>query len=133
MSEQNVATVRAIWDAVNRGDLDEAFAYAPDDFVADWSASEAPESGVYRGRETVRRFFEKTLDAWSEIDYFETEIIDVGEQVLRVGGTRARGKGSGAEVTAQGAQVWTFRGGTPVSVRLYQTREEGLEAVGLER
>ena len=54
MSEQNVAIVRAIWDAVNRGDLDEAFEYAPDDFVADWSGSEAPESGVYRGREAVK-------------------------------------------------------------------------------
>ena len=131
MSEENIAIVRAIWDAVNRGDLDEAFEYAPDDFVADWSGSEAPESGIYRGREAVKERFARTTEAWSEMEYFETEIIDAGDQVVRVGGVRARGKGSGAEVTAQGAQVWTFREGSPVSVRLFQSREEALEAVGL--
>jgi ketosteroid isomerase-like protein len=131
MSEENVAIVRAIWDAVNRGNLDEAFEYTPDDFVADWSGSEAPESGVYRGREAVKGRFRRTVEVWSELEYFETEIIDAGEQVLRVGGVRARGRGSGAEVMAQGAQVWTFRDGTPISVRLYQSKEQGLEAIGL--
>ena len=131
MSEENVATVRAIWDAVNRGDLDEAFKYAPDDFVADWSSSEAPESGVYRGREAVKARFERTVEVWSEMEYFETEIIDSGDQVVRVGGVRARGRGSGAEVSAEGAQIWTFQGGTPTSVRLYQSKAEALEAAGL--
>ena len=131
MSEQNVAIVRAIWDAVNRGDLDEAFEYAPDDFIADWSGSEAPESGVYRGREAVKGRFQRTVEVWSEMEYFETEIIDAGDQVLRVGGVRARGRGSGAEVMAQGAQVWTFRDGTPISVRLFQSKQEALEALGL--
>jgi ketosteroid isomerase-like protein len=133
MSEENVATVRAIWDAVNSGDLDEAFKYAPADFVADWSSSEAPESGIYRGREAVKARFERTREVWSEMEYFETEIIDAGDQVVRVGGVRARGRGSGAEVMAQGAQVWTFRGGTPVSVRLFQSKEEALEAFGLSQ
>jgi ketosteroid isomerase-like protein len=132
MSEQNVATVRAIWDAVNRGEFDEAVQHLPEDFVADWSASEAPESGVYRGRKTVQQLFEKAQEPWSEIEHFETEIIDAGDQVARVGGVRARGKGSGAEVTAHGAQVWTFRDETPISVRLYQSKEEALEAVSLE-
>src|SRR5262245_42613952 len=131
MSEENVATVRAVWDAVNRGDLDEAFSYAPDDFVADWSASEAPETGVYRGRERVRELFEHTLESWSEVEYFEEEIIDGGDHVVRLGGVRARGKGSGAEVTARGAQLWTFREGTPVSIKLFQTKDEALAAIGL--
>lgn len=130
MSEENVATVRAVWDAVNRGDLDEAFSHAPDDFVADWSASQAPEASVQRGRENARDAFERTVDAWSEIDYFETEIIDAGDHVVRVGGVRARGHGSGAEVVAHGAQLWTFREGTPVSVRLFQSKQEALEAIG---
>src|SRR3954454_10264640 len=130
MSEENVATVRSISDAVNRGDLDEAFRHAPDDFVADWSGSEAPESGIYRGRDAVKGRFERTMEVWSQVEYFETEIIDTGDHVLRVGGVRAKGKGSGAEVMAQGAQVWTFRGGTPISVYLYQSKEEALEAIG---
>lgn len=130
MSSENVATVRAIWDAVNRGAIDEAFEHAPDDFVIDWSASNAPESGIYRGRENAKRAFEGTLEAWAEVDYYESEIIDHGDLVVRVGGVRAKGKGSGAEVSAHGAQVWTFRDGVPASVRLYQSKEEALEAIG---
>jgi ketosteroid isomerase-like protein len=130
VSEENVATIRAIWDAINRGELDEAFAEAPDDFVADWSASEAPEAGVYRGLEAARQRFEDVLDAWSEIEYYESEIIDAGSHVVRVGGVRAKGHGSGAEVEAHGAQVWTFDGAVPVSVKLYQSKEEALEAIG---
>jgi ketosteroid isomerase-like protein len=118
VSEENVATMRAIFEAVNRGDLDDTVARIPEeDFVADWSESVAPERGVYRGRD--------------EVEYFESEIIDAGDLVVRVGGLRARGTGSGAEVTARGTQVWRFRGGTPISVRLYQSKAEALEATGL--
>jgi ketosteroid isomerase-like protein len=130
MSEQNVATVRAVFDAVNRGDLEAALDHLPEDFVADWSASVAPESGVYAGAENIRRVFEGVGEAWSDVEYFEDEIIDRGDVVVRVGGMRARGKGSGAEVTARGTQVWTFRDEVPVSVRLYQTRGEAMEAIG---
>lgn len=132
MSEENVATIRAIFEAVNRGDLDAASTHLPAEFVADWSASLAPESGVYRGRDEVRRALAWTTGSWSEWEYFEDEIIDAGAQVVRVGGIRARGKGSGAEVTAHGAQLWTFRQGRPVSVRLYQSKDEALEAAKLD-
>ena len=131
MSEENEATIRAGWEAINRGDLDAAMAHLPADFVADWSASLGPESGVFRGRDEARRAFAATTESWSEIEYFEDEIIDAGDQVVRAGGVRARGKGCGAYVAARGAQLWTFRKGTPVSVRLYQSRDEALEAAGL--
>ena len=132
MSEENVATIRAVFEALNRGDLDAAVSQLPADFVADWSASLAPEGGVYRGPQEIRRVFEHTSESWSEAEYFESETIDAGDVVVRVGGLRARGKGSGVEVTAHGAQVWTFQEGTPVSVRLYQSKAEALEAAGLE-
>ena len=124
-------TIRAVWGAINRGDLDAAIALLPADFIVDWSASIGPESGVFRGHDEIRRVFAATTESWSEVEYFEDEIIDAGDQVVRAGGVRARGKGSGADVTARGAQLWTFRKGTPVSVRLYQSRDEALEAAGL--
>jgi ketosteroid isomerase-like protein len=130
MSEENVATLRAVWDAINRGALDEAFRHVPDDFIADWSSSEAPEAAIYRGRDAIKRRFQDTLEAWSEYEYFETEIVDAGDHIVRVGGVRARGKGSGAEVVAHGAQLWTFRNGTPISISLHQSKEEALEAIG---
>lgn len=132
MSEENVATVQAIWDALNRGDADEATERMPEDFVFDFSSSENPESGVYRGRESLKRVFQSLTEPWSEVEYFALEYIAAGDHVVRVGGMRARGEGSGAEVTARGAQVWTFRDGTPTSMRLYQSKDEALKAIGIE-
>jgi ketosteroid isomerase-like protein len=130
MSEQNVATVRAIFDALNGGDLDEALAHLPEDFVLDWSEANSPESGVYRSREQIRAVFERFTEPWSDFEWFESEIIDAGDLVVRVGGIRGRGEGSGLEVRARGATVWTFRGGKPRSLRLFQSKEEALEAIG---
>jgi ketosteroid isomerase-like protein len=130
MSEENVAIVRAIFDALNRGDLDEALAHLPEGFVLDWSAANSPETGVYRSREEIRGAFERFTEPWSDFEWFEAEIIDTGDLVVRAGGIRGRGEGSGAEVSARGAAVWAFREGTPVSLRFFQSKEEALEAIG---
>ncbi len=44
---------------------------------------------------------------------------------------RGRGRGSGVEVDATGAQLWTITGGKVRSVKLYQSKAEALEDVGL--
>ena len=95
MSKENVETIRAVWEAINRGDLDAAIAHLPADFVADWSASLGPESGVFRGRDEIRRVFAWTTESWSEVEYFEDEIIDAGDQVVRAGGVRHEARAAG--------------------------------------
>ncbi len=125
MSKENVATVRAVFEAVNRGEFDQALEQLPEEFVADWSSSDRPESGVFRGREEIKKVFEFAMEPWSEWDWFESEIIAVGDVVIRVGGLRARGEGSGLEVVARGAQVWTFREGIAVSVKVSPKQSRG--------
>lgn len=49
MSAENVETVRAIWDAWNRGDWDEVLKYAGPDFELDNSS--VAGRGVHRGPE----------------------------------------------------------------------------------
>ena len=52
-------------------------------------------------------------------------------RVVVVNRVRGRGRGSGVEVDATGAQLWTITGGKVRSVKLYQSKAEALEAVGL--
>ena len=54
-----------------------------------------------------------------------------GDQVLVVNRVRMRGRASHVDVQAIGAQVWTIRNGKLGSVKLYQSKAEALEAVGL--
>jgi hypothetical protein len=42
-----------------------------------------------------------------------------------------RGKGSGVEVDATGAQIWTLREGVGRRLTLYQSKAEALEATEL--
>jgi ketosteroid isomerase-like protein len=128
----NVEIVRATIDALNRRDLDRAVEAAHEDFEADWSNSIAPHRGVYRGRERARELFEAFLEAWEEFQWDPQELVEVDDsRVLVVSRVRGRGRGSGVEVDASGAQLWTISGGEVRGVKLYQSKAEALEAVGV--
>jgi ketosteroid isomerase-like protein len=103
------------------------------DFELDLSRSIAPEKGIYHGPQEVEELFRRRGEAWSRIESFETEIIDAGDVVVRIGGFKTTGDYTGIELAAEGATVWRFANGIPVSMRLYQSREEALEAAGIDR
>jgi ketosteroid isomerase-like protein len=132
MSQENVELVRRAISLVNRGDFRLAIEETADDFEMDWSNSIGPLSGVYRGRKQATEFLESFLEAWDELNWDMREVIDLdGEQVLVVNNVRMRGRASGVDVQAVGAQVWTIRNGKLQSVKVYQSKAEALEAVGL--
>ena len=133
MSE-NVEVVRRVVDAINRADID-AFADAiSEDFEIDFSNSRAPMRGVYRGRDQAREFLKSFLEPWASLEFVMEELIELEDgRILQAGGLRTRGDGSGVEVTAQGATIWTVRDGEIAAVKLYQSKEEALEAESAQR
>ena len=94
MSEENVETVRRFFELVNQQALDDLAAFAPADFELDLSRSRGLNTGVYRAEQAVQTLKDLT-EAFADYEFFETEIIDAGDTVVRVGGMRGRGKGSG--------------------------------------
>lgn len=112
MPKQNVEIVRRVFDAVGRGDPEAALAVVADDFEMDWSNSIGPANGIYRGLEEVRELQNSFLDAFDEVRWDPEELIEVDEsRLIVVNHTRMRGRGSGVEVDAVGAQLWTIREG----------------------
>jgi ketosteroid isomerase-like protein len=138
MASNNVELVRSYFAAANGEGvgglirrLEPVLDTLGPDFELDLSRSISPEAGVYRGPEEIKDMFRVRGEVWSRIEAFETEIIDAGDVVVRVGGFRAVGDYTGIELAAQGASVWRFEDGEPVSMRLYQTKDEALEAAGI--
>jgi ketosteroid isomerase-like protein len=138
MASRNVELVRAYFAAANGTGLEQLMRRLesvleplPDDFEMDLSRSISPERGVYRGPDEIKGLFRQRGDVWSSIESFETEIIDAGDVVIRVGGFRAVGEHTGIELSAQGATLWRFENGQPRSMRLYQSRDEALRAAGI--
>jgi ketosteroid isomerase-like protein len=127
VSREDVETVRASYEALNRGDIDGSQeALHPD---VEWRESrELPETGVYHGRASVRRFLEEFLESWDEFRQDVEEVIEADGKVVVFLHLSARGRESGVSVDARYAHVWTMRDGKAVRVDAYYDREEALEA-----
>jgi ketosteroid isomerase-like protein len=133
MSEENVELVRRVIDAFNRHDADLIASYIAPDGVADWSGSIAPYRGVYRGPEEWRDWLTSRLEVWSDARWEALELMELDdERVLLVVRLVAQGRDSGVEVTASSGIVWTIHGGKVARAKLFQSKEEALEAAGLE-
>jgi ketosteroid isomerase-like protein len=132
MSQENVKIVRRALDSINRGEVDAALEEAAADVKLDWSNSIGPLRGVYEGKERARELWSSFLEAFEGVRWDPEEIIDVDDsRVIVVNHVHMRGRGSGVDVEATGVQLWTIAAGEAQSIKLYQSKAEALEAVGL--
>jgi ketosteroid isomerase-like protein len=131
--QENVDLVRRVIAAFNSGDLDASIAEVSEDLELDWSNSIGPLKGVYRGREGLRDFWRAFFEAWEEVRWSLREGIEINRStVLAVNDFSMRGRESGVEVAATGAQVWTIESGRARRVKLYQSKADALAALELE-
>jgi ketosteroid isomerase-like protein len=130
-SESNVELVRRMCNAFARGDWDEATAPLHPEVEWDMSTYAAwPEPEVARGPAGVWEFFRRFLGAWSDYHAEFYDFLEVDGDVVVSVRDGGRGKGSGAVVEREWAQVWTVEDGAVVRFRPFETREEALAAVG---
>jgi ketosteroid isomerase-like protein len=126
MTRGNVEILRSAYDALNHGEIDGALAVLEPD--AEWCEhSDLPEADMYRGRDAIRAFLLGYLDSWDDFHQETEELIDGGERVAVLLHLVAKGQGSGIEVEARYAHLWTMHGGKGVRVDAYADREAALE------
>jgi ketosteroid isomerase-like protein len=129
----NAELIRTGYQAWNRRDI--AAVVQILDPEIEWQGyTHIPESGVLEGREQVRTWLERFLEAWEELEIQVTDLIDSGEQTIALVRFRALGRESGVRVDGgTDAHVWTVRDGKAVAVTLYQGTHEAFEAAGLQK
>jgi ketosteroid isomerase-like protein len=131
MSQENLEHVRRTIELWNRRDVDGALEIAADDIAMDWSNSIGPAKGVHRGKDEVRNFWMSFIEGFEAMHWEPKEIIELdASRVLAVTHFQARGRGSGVEVDASGAQLWTVKDGRVQGVKVFQSKAEALEAAG---
>jgi ketosteroid isomerase-like protein len=128
VSDEKIELVRTATSALARGDVAAMEAICHEDVELDWS-QRLMDPEVVRGREGLRQFFHAMREIFDEIAFEEDEIVDYGEEVLVVSTARFRGRMSGAEVRARGANIWTIRDGKLQRFRFYQSKEDALAAL----
>jgi ketosteroid isomerase-like protein len=134
MSKENVEIVRRVYEASARRDKDAVLALYDPEVEIDvtrGAVGEVAGRTVHRGHEGLRTFFRGWYEVWESAEADLGELLDAGENVVSTETTRARGRGSGAEVNMTQHGVWTIRDGKIARVVWFTTRDEALEAAGL--
>jgi ketosteroid isomerase-like protein len=133
MSQENVEAFKRGLEAGNRGDV-ERLLEVLDPEVAWHSALHAllgGEATVYRGHDGVREMIRDLYEAFDEIHIEISEIRDLGDRLVAICRTRARGEASGADVESPIGFVTEFKNGRAISIRGYLDPKEALEAAGV--
>ena len=130
MSQENVETLRAAYDAFNRGDWDAATRFAEPNFELR-TADRAVNPGTYRGAEAARQFFEDLFDPFDEVVIEPEEFFERNDQVVVFLRVRLRPTDSSAFVENRIGHLWTLREGKVARLAIFPRREEALEAAGL--
>jgi ketosteroid isomerase-like protein len=137
VSQENVELVRRAYELLNEGGpeaLISAGIWSPE-IVFDFSPSQFPAFGVYRGHDEVRAFFEEDWFGAFPFEEWELvldELVDHGDQVIARHRQRGLGASSGVAAELQQGIINTLRDGAIVRVEIYADAEQALKAVGLE-
>jgi ketosteroid isomerase-like protein len=112
----NVEVVRAIVEALNRGDVDAMLERMDPDF--EWRPLEAsPVAGVSRGHEQVRRYVEDWLATFEGLRLDLEEPEEARDRVTVAVRAHGRGRASGLSLDSRFSQVWTLRDGKAVTMQ----------------
>lgn len=135
MSEENVETIRRMYDAWLAEDYETVFqTYDPEIRLnPDPEASWVGIGESYVGHPGVRRYMAAVYEAFVGYRPEVEDILDAGEgRVLTLAIEHGRGRSSGADVEARRtAHLWTLREGRAVQLDLFLDRRRAFEAVGL--
>ena len=138
MSRENAEIVRRIYEAVARRDTTAILAlYDPGVELSFARGTLADHivggAAVWRGHDGLRIFDRELRESFADFETRYEELIDAGDHVVSVSRYRGRGRKSGVEIDGPlQFGVWSFRAGKVTRVSWYSSREEALEAVGLQ-
>jgi ketosteroid isomerase-like protein len=130
VSQENVDSVRRMFEAVNAGEPDfsiyhPALVYHP--------RADEPDPSPHIGREAFERLAGGFLELFPNLQFDVLELIDAGDLVIASTVLHGRGMASGAQVDDAYVFVYKLRDGRVVEGWEYRTRAEALKTAGLEQ
>ena len=137
MSEENVETVRRLYELFNQWGVHPRAGRNPEippllhPEIEFHTYPDAPEAGVYRGREAVLEYHERVFGQFESVRVELEELLTAGDRMVAITRQHTVPRGSKAEIVQQVTDVFTIRDGLVAERRPFSTRAEALEAAGL--
>lgn len=121
--------LRALYDEWAEGDMSRSDIFDPE--VESQSFGVWPEGDTsIRGREELWSLMVSWLRTWRHpLTITAEDFIQSGDRILVLIRWKGAGRGSGAEVEAAGAHLWSFRNGRAVRFDVYRDRDEARKAL----
>ena len=89
------------------------------------------DTGRYRGRDSVREWIGVWMESWESWSLEDVQVRPVGEdRAIGLFLVRAKGKGSGIELSRRDALIAKLRAGKIEAVTYYNDQQQALEAAG---
>jgi ketosteroid isomerase-like protein len=129
MSEENVAVVRAMWEAFLRDDAESALgSFDPD---VEWDGTNLPDGEVSRGTEAIVVHMAKWAAIWEEWEVDLEDVIDGGEDWV-IAFFRERGRTvQGLAVNERHSELYRVRDGKIVYRKGFSDADEALDVAGI--
>ena len=129
MARSNTDLVRPIYEEWGRGNWEPSFDVYHPDMEWGWSDEFPGLAGVYRDSETPNPRLRAWLSGWDPWRAEAEDFLEIGDYVVVLATYHGRGKGSGIEITQEGAHVFKLRDGKVVRLEIFASRERAIESV----
>jgi uncharacterized protein len=129
VSPSNADLVRPIYDEWGRGNWRPFFDVYDPQMEWGWSSEFLGLGGVFQDRRDPNPRLRTWLTEWEEWRAEPEEYIEMGDYVVVLARYIGRGRGSGVEISQEGAHVFKLRGGKVVRLEVFASREKALEQV----
>ena len=131
MSAENVAIVRALYEAFGKGDIPGVLGKF--DQKIEWREAENfiyADRNPYIGANAILEgVFLRFVSEWTDFTVSPASIIDAGEQVVTLGTYSGTHKKTGKSVRAQMVHVWNMSDGKAVRFQQYTDTKQFADAV----
>ncbi len=132
MTAGNAELLERGYAALQRGDLD-AMLEMIDPEVEIRDRPEAPDAGVYHGREGVLYALGLNDDAFESFELAPERFVETKTHVVVILILRVRGRESGIPVEERIAHLWTLREGRAIRLQVYTDPDDAIaEALRIE-
>jgi ketosteroid isomerase-like protein len=130
MSQENVQLVKHWFQLFDRGEMEAALQHV-DPAIETIEGAELPGAASYLGHAGLAMAYDHWAGQWDDFRMELKELIDAGGDVVAVTRHHGTGRASGVAVEAHVAYVLTVEDGRLVRLRIFNTKAQALEAVGL--
>jgi ketosteroid isomerase-like protein len=129
MAPGNVDLLRPIYEEWGRGNWRPRFDVYHPNMEWGWSDEFPGLAGVYEDHEDPNPRLVAWLSGWEHWRAEADEFLEFGDHVVVLATYHGRGRGSGVDISQEGAHVWVLRDGKVVRLEIFASRAKALQSV----